>query len=118
MKRDSEKMQERQETPALENKTTLQSFLGLTHCMRRFMYNYSTQTYHLRKLLKEKKDYIWTETHKQAFSHFKRSLSSDSCVSFFYSHEEAFIYADANPYGILEIYSQKSRNQEICVMGV
>ena len=35
-----------------------------------------------------------------------------------YSHEEAFIYADANPYGILEIYSQKSRNQEICVMGV
>ena len=53
------------ETPASERKKALQSFLGLTNYMKRFIHDYSTLTHHLRQ---EDKDYIWTETHKQALT--------------------------------------------------
>ena len=82
--------------------------------MKRFIHDYSTQTHHLRKLLREDKDYIWTETHEQAFNNLKQSLSSESCVSYFDNHGETFIYTDASPHGISEILLQKSRNQANC----
>ena len=53
--------------PAPENKKALQSFLGLTNYMKRFIHDYSTQTHHLRELLQVDKDYIWTETHEAGF---------------------------------------------------
>ena len=52
MKPDPEKIQEIQDTPTPENKKTSQTFLGLTNYMKRFIHVYSTQTYHLRELLK------------------------------------------------------------------
>ena len=48
--------------PAPENKKALESFLGLTKYMKRFIHDYSTQTHHLQELLQDDKDYIWTET--------------------------------------------------------
>ena len=48
MKPDPIKIQEIRETPAPENKDALQSFLGLTDYMKRFIHDYSTQTHHLR----------------------------------------------------------------------
>ena len=55
-KPDPEKMQEIQETPAPENKKVLQSFLGLTNYMKRFMHDCSTQTHHLQEILQGDKD--------------------------------------------------------------
>ena len=113
MKPDPQKIQEIRELPALENRKALQSFLGLTNYMKRFIHNYSTQTHHLRELLQEDKDYTWTETHEQNFNNLKQSLSSESCVSYFDSHRETFIYTDADsPHGISAILLQKTRNQE------
>ena len=82
--------------------------------MKRFIPDYSTQTHHLRELLQEDKDYIWIETHEQAFSNLKQSLSSESCVSYFDNHGETFIYRDASPHGISAILLQKSRDQVSC----
>ena len=87
MKPDPEKIQEIQETPAPGNKKALQSFLGLTNYVKRFIPNYSTQTHNLWDFLQEDKDYILTETHEQAFNNLKQSLSSESCVSYFLNHK-------------------------------
>ena len=114
MKPDPEKIQEIRETPAPQNKNALQSFLGLTNYMKRFIHEYSTQAHHLRELLQEDKDYIWIEIHEQAFKNLKQSLSSESCVSYFDYHKKTFIYTDARPYEILVIFLQQSRNQENC----
>ena len=82
--------------------------------MKRFIHDYSTQTHHLQKLLREDKDNIWTETHEQVFNNLKQSCSSESSVSYFDNHRVTFIYTDASPHGILAILLQKSRNQENC----
>ena len=87
MKPDPEKIEEIRETPVPGNKKALQSFLGLTNYMKRFMHNDSIQTYHLLDLLQEDKNYIWTETHDQAFNNLRQSLSSESCVSYFDNHK-------------------------------
>ena len=58
MNPDPQKIQEIREMSTPENKKALQSFLGLTNYMKRFIHDYSTQTHHLRKLLQENKDYI------------------------------------------------------------
>ena len=98
MKPDPQKSQEMREMPAPEIKKVVQSFLGLTNYMNRFIHDYSTQTHHLRELLQENKDYRWRETHEQAFNNLKQSLSSESCVSYFDNHGETFIYTDASPH--------------------
>ena len=79
MKPDPQKIKKLQEMAAPENKKALHSFLGLTNYMKRFIHNHSTQTYHLRELLQEDKDYIWAETHEHAFSNLKQSLSGENC---------------------------------------
>ena len=97
MKPDPEKIPEIQKTPVLGNKKTLQGFLGLTNYMKRFIHDYSTQTHHLLEILQEDKDYIGAETHDQAFSNLKQSVSSESCVTYFDNRKETFIYTDASP---------------------
>ena len=57
-KPDPEKKHEIQETSAPENKKVLQSFLGLTDYMKKFTHDCCTQTYNLRELVQEEKDYI------------------------------------------------------------
>ena len=82
--------------------------------MKRFIHDYSTQTHHLRELLQEDKDCIWTETQEQDFNNLKQSLSCKSSVSYFDNHGETFIYTDASPQAISLILLQKSRNQANC----
>ena len=50
MKPDPQKIKKVQEMAAPENKKALHSFLRPTNCMKRFIHNHSTQTYHLREL--------------------------------------------------------------------
>ena len=100
MKTAPQKIQEIREVPAPENKKALQSFLGRTNYMKQFIRDYSTQTHHLRELLQEDKDYIWTETREQAFNNLKQFLRAESCVSYFEKHGETFIYTGASPHGI------------------
>ena len=107
MKPDPRKIKEIREMPAPENKKVLESFLGLTNYMKRFIHDYSTQTHNLPELLLEDKDYIWTETHEKAFNNLKQSLSSESCVSYFENHVETFIYTDASLHGISATILQK-----------
>ena len=70
--------------------------------------------HNLCKLLQEDKDYIWTETHEQAFNNLKQSLSNESCLSHFDNRGETFVYTDASPHGISAILLQKSRKQANC----
>ena len=114
MKPAPQKIQEIREVPAPENKKALQSFLGRTNYMKQFIRDYSTQTHHLRELLQEDKDYIWTETHELVFNNLKQSLSSESFASYFDNHGETFIYTNASTHGISAILLQKSRNQANC----
>ena len=111
MKPDTGKVKEIQETPTPENKKALQSFLGLTNYMKRFTHDYSIQTYHLRELLQDDKDYIWSETHVQACNNLKHSLNSESYVFYLDNHKEIIIYTDASfADGILEFRRSFCRN--------
>ena len=78
--------------------------------MKRFIHNYSVQTPHLRELLHDDKNYIWTEQKHMSKLLTILALNSESYVSYFGNHKETFIYTDASPYRISAILLQKLRN--------
>ena len=103
MHADLKKVKEIKNTPQPENSKALQSFLGLTNYMKRFIYDYSTITAPLRELLKENVDYIWTDKQNIAFENLK---------TYFDDNKHTLIYTDASPHVISCILLQKTPNKE------
>ena len=106
MKPDPEKIQEIQDTPTPENKKTSQTFLGLTNYMKRFIHVYSTQTYHLRELLKGTK-VTYGQKHIGVLLVVKVVFPILKTIKIHF-------FTQTLVYGISSIHLQKSRNQENC----
>ena len=90
----------------------IQSFLGLSNYLKRFIPNYSSITHPLRHLLKNNVEFIWTEQCENSFQKLRHSLTSDSCITYFHNDKETFVYCDASKVGISSILLQKSPGKE------
>ena len=71
MKPNPSKVEEIRNTPVPKDAKELKSFLGLTNYMKRFISDYSTITYPLRKLLKKDSEWIWENTCEKSFNILK-----------------------------------------------
>ncbi|XP_057292552.1 uncharacterized protein K02A2.6-like [Hydractinia symbiolongicarpus] len=98
--------------PQPEDVKSLRSFLELTNCMQTYILDYSTITYPLRQLIKEKAEWKWTSECEHAFATLKSALSSESCLAYFDENKETFMFTDASPYGISAVLLQKSKGKD------
>ena len=94
-----------------ENAKAVRSFLGMTNYLKRFIPDYSTITYPIRKLTKQDSQFIWDTHCEDAFQQIKSSLTSRSCISYYDGKSELFVYCDASPVGISSILLQKTQGK-------
>ena len=94
-----------------EDLKALKSFLGMTNYLKRFIPNYSTITYPLRRLTQKEIDFEWNQECENAFQNLKTSLSEKSCIAYFDEQKETLIYCDASPVGISAILLQRTKGK-------
>jgi hypothetical protein len=117
MKPSTNKMDAISKADKPENQKAVRSFLGLVNYLKRFIPDYSTMTYPLRKLLKKNSIFAWTEECEKSFAELKKAITCSSCVSYFDETKETFLFTDASPVGVSAILLQKSEtNEEIKVI--
>lgn len=102
---------------APQNKKDVQSFLGLTNYVARFIPDFSSVTEPLRRLIKKNSTFRWSEAQQSAFESLKKSIEN---VELKVLHPEATvqIYADASPVGLgAVLLQQKPGNDRPEVLG-
>ena len=70
-----------------------------------FLLNLATFTKHLRDLIKQDTQWIWSSTHQQAFTKIKEMLAFADV--YFRPNSETQIIADASLYGLEAVIAQK-----------
>lgn len=58
-----------------QDRSTLQSFLGMVHCMKRFSKELTKLAHTVRELVKQNTIFRWEEEHERAFQAIKSEIS-------------------------------------------
>ena len=96
---DPDKIESLRNAEPPEDKAALRSFLGMTNFSSRFIKDYSTLTFELRKLLHNDTPWEWTER-EQPFETLKDQLCNDSVLNCFNVNLKSEIICDASPVGV------------------
>lgn len=78
----------------------------------KYIPNFATITAPLRDLTKKNAQFVWNETHQNAFKQLTEALSSSPCMAYFTKSKDTYVTVDASPVGISAILSQKSKGRE------
>lgn len=97
---DPQKIVAIQNFPVPRNKLDLQSFFGTISYYRRFVWLYSTATYHLRVLLKNDAMWRWGETEQNCFDEVKRLFLSTVMLRHPIPGKRFYCQTDACNYGL------------------
>ena len=93
-----------------ENKVQLQRFIGVCTYYRQFTVRHSNLLEPFRDLLKEKKIWIWTDDHDQAFENMKQAFVDCIKLNHFIPGARYKLQTDASNYGISGILYQHDRD--------
>jgi hypothetical protein len=88
------------------SKKDLQSFLGLTNFVLRFMPDYSSKTAKLRQLLPKDMPFQWTSEHARAFQEIKEVVGHRA-LTVFDPKATFIVLADASPFGLGAVLIQQ-----------
>lgn len=86
--------------PAPKNLRQVRGFLGLTGWYRRFVNNFSAETFHITEVLKCKKKFQWTPEAQRAFERVKLILTTAPILSNPDFSKKFFLHCDASDHGI------------------
>ena len=103
---DPEKVNSLRNADAPKDKSELRSFLGMSNFSARFIKNYSTLTYELRKLMKADVPWEWGEKQQKAFDILRNQLCENSVLNHFDLTANSEIICDASPVGLSAILVQ------------
>ena len=78
------------------NTSEVRSFLGLVTYCSKFIPNFVAITEPLRRLTRQKADFIWNREQESAFSKIKTFISKAPVLSYFHAAFETKIVADAS----------------------
>ena len=97
----------------------VQSLLGMTNYLARFIPGYSTITAPIRKLTVKTQEFEWGSEQESAFKKLKSILSSSPVVSFFDVSKETELIVDASPVGLgaMLVQYDKKRNPSVVAYG-
>ena len=103
---DPEKVKDVIEMPTPQNKSELQTFLGMITFLSNHLPNASAKTAILRDLIKDNVPYEWSEDHEQAFNVVKRLVSTNIGLKYFDPRENACLEVDASIKGLGAVLTQ------------
>ena len=98
-----------QDWPVLTNMKDLQSFLGSANYLSKFIQYLSTHRKPLQDLLKQSSvdaEFLWLDTHTDAFNKLKTAIFKDLTLKYFYSSLPIYIECDASKKGISVVMLQ------------
>ena len=99
------------EEPA--NKSELRRFLGMANQLGKFSSQLAEISKPLRDLLSVKNEWVWGPAQSQSFLAMKTELSSpDKLLAHYDPLAETQVPADASPYGLGAVMTQKQENGE------
>jgi len=91
-----------------------QSFLGFANFYRRFIKNYSWVARLLTKLIiKERKDWAWNMSAKQAFQELKYRFITAPILTHFDTHQHIILETDASDFTIRAILFQRDNEGKL-----
>ena len=93
----------------LEDKRSLQWFLGMTNYLAKFIPDYSETTAPLRELLRQDVVWCWLEHHTAAFTKLKELIAGPSVLRYFDVHQPVVLSADASQRGLGAVCLQNDR---------
>ena len=94
------------------NVSEVRSLLGMANYSSKYIPNFATITAPLRDLTKKNAQFVWNETHQNAFKQLTEALSPSPCMAYFTKSKDTYVTVDASPVGISAILSQKSKGRE------
>ncbi len=86
------------ETPS--NQRELQEFLGMVTYMSPFIPRLSEHTAPLRGLLKKESEFVWSQSHEEAFTKIKQLITTDTTLAYFDPNKDTVIQVDASGRGL------------------
>ena len=95
-----------------QNKTELQSFLGLVNYYRTFIPNMSTLASPLNKLLAKDTPWCWSQECTKSFQDLKDTLTSSRVLAHYNPKLEVQLAVDASPFGLGAVISRITEEQE------
>lgn len=94
-----------------QNKSELQTLLGLATFLGRYIANLSEITVPLRKLLNKDNDFVWKDEQQEALVKLKCALTRDTFLSFFVRGRTTILVADAGPNALGAVLLQSDQEK-------
>ena len=95
-----------------QNKTELQSFLGLVNYYRKFIPNMSTLASPLNKLLAKDTPWCWSKECAKSFQDLKDTLTSSRVLAHYNPKLQVQLATDASPHGLGAVISHITEDGE------
>ena len=105
------------EAGAPETRSELQSLLGMSQYVSRFVANYSSIVAPLQQLTHQNENWRWETEHQAAFEQLKTRLAETHTLSYFQMNLPTELIVDASPVGLGAVLTQKTESGEIKVIG-
>ena len=93
--------------PAPKTSAEVRSFLGLVSYCSRYVKDYSTTTYPLRQLLKEKTKFHWGEEQQKSFLKLKQAITSALILAHFSISAPTCVVVDPSPWALGAVLLQQ-----------
>ena len=100
LKIDDKKLSAIRQIDALKDRSELETILGMVTFLTRFAPNLATLTAPLRNLLKKDVEFVWNESHDEAFQKIKDVLTDSPVLAYFNPKLEVTLQVDASKYGL------------------
>ena len=100
LKIDDKKLSAIRQMDAPKDRSELETILGMVTYLTRFAPNLATLTAPLRNLLQKDVDFVWNESHDEAFQKIKDVLTDSPVLAYFNPKLGVMLQVDASKYGL------------------
>ena len=109
LKIDEKKLSAIRQMHAPKDRSELVTILGMVTYLTRFALNLATLTAPLRNLLKKDVEFVWNESHVEAFQKIKDVLTDSPVLAYFNPKLDVTLQVDASKYGLGATLLQEGR---------
>ena len=109
LKIDDKKLSAIRQMDVPKDRSELETILGMVTYLTRFAPNLATLTAPLRNLLKKDVEFVWNESHDEAFQKIKEILTDSPVLAYFIPKLDVTLQVEASKYGLGATLLQESR---------